>query len=338
MKLNHIHNILKENQQNLIPERKKVGESYHDMFQINNVQPTLTSLRNIEKLSIFKSISNFKSIYPIFWSWTEGNYSDRGAATSNIINGLYLIRNEVESVFNILEEFIPKDEGYIISVKLPEYESLSDLPIFYKNLDIMFTPLINYFGDDTLTIHSFENGSKWNDFLVKNKETIKVIMLLLTSGAAIYASTTEIQKNKLEFERTYQSMQEPCTNQALPADLAKVFEKQIEDKYDEFTNEFIQILEEEEITIDNRGSADGEIRTVIRRSLKSYQVLIDDGTQFYGQLDNDDEDINKLVEKLDSSQKAIINLREFQLLSEGKVKSLMASTHEETGASINDED
>lgn len=323
MKLNHIYNVLAENKINLNLVKEKVPNTNLDRYQFPDIQPLLHSFRAIGDLNVFESINRFKEKYPDFYFWNNEIYADTNGVTATIQEAFYAIADEVDSVTNILEKFIPEDEGYIISVKLPEYESLNKLPRFYKELDTMLTPLVKYFGDDTLTIHSFENGSKWNDFLVKNKETISIILLILTSGASLCASITEIQKNKLEMQKTYVSMQQDCLSQNLPDEINTIFEKQVEYKYDEYTNKFFQILEEEEIEINTRGSAEEEIRTVIKRSFKSYQFLATEGTQFYGQLNTEDESVKKLAERLDSSQKVLINLKEFQALTEGKVKSLV---------------
>lgn len=329
MRLNQIYKILEENKGELTTEKKKVDGTNQDRYQLNNLRVALPALRTLGDLNVFESINDFMEKYPDFYTWNQGIYTDTHSITTSIERDLIAISNEVNSVYRVLETFIPKETGYIISVKLPEYESLNDLPKFYKELDTMLSPLTKYFGEDNLSIYSFENGSKWNDFLVKNKETIAVVLLILTSGSSFYSDITEIQKNRLEMKRSYLSIHE----KDLPNEIDAIFEKQTEEKYHEYTTMFIQSLEEKKINVDARGNEESEINNIVSFSYRSYHKLLDDGTEFYIEVNDDEQHmdelgINELIKELETSQNILIETRKIESIRQNDTLCLEVPNEE----------
>lgn len=191
----------------------------------------------------------------------------------------------------IVEQFAPDNDKYLISVKLPPEISLDELSKFYRRLDrIIGKPLQYMKFAEIVQINSFENGSKINDFFVRNKETVAFVISLLTLATTLYTSGIKPYK---EFTDNFCKYDESI----------KYDETVIAKMIDEKTKELLFEYAEQKSSSVN----ETELSKSIVESFQNYITIVESGATINVYINSSDEsdkdllpvqdELNSLIEK-----------------------------------------
>ena len=124
----------------------------------------------IRSLKFFNRVSNTVTVQ-------ENEYRTLNDLKNKLVN-------EMQNLKQIIDNILPKEDEYSISIKLPEYETFEEYNNLFKSFKIVFATFdqLQYITE----LKTFETGSKWIDikFGKPNKEDIKSILLEETSTTA----------------------------------------------------------------------------------------------------------------------------------------------------------
>lgn len=328
MNIKQIYDVLKKNYDLLNIDKESDPSNYNNKI-INNATEVAHAVKELNELNILDSTKSFEQCFYVFYCWSEGVYSSTQSIVSNIEGQINIIKQQVGILMNTLCKLIPDEEGFVLSVKLPEYENLDSLPKFYKDLNTTFSSLIKLFNlDDYLEIYSFENGSKWNKFITKNKLTISLIIIFIRLAFEFHEASLKHEEHKLNMEKIKIEMNySEEQNKNLKAKL----DKEQEEMNNSYIDKVIEIAKTEEITIIDKGQGEQTIRRTIKHSLDSYSKLVKDGTEFYADVSgnpDDLEDVQELIENFNISQKKLNEVNKQTFFEKYKPKSLEESLTE----------
>lgn len=337
MKVGFIYNLLEENVSQIITRPLMISKGPEgNFFEFSNVDILTTAIKNIATvLDSFESITRLKQHYPQFYNGENTFYCKEKTTSDNISRLIQAIHDEVYSSMKLLEKLLPLDDGYIINVKLPDYNNLTELTKFYKDLEFTLNPIVKFSGGTNLEIYSFENGSKWNDFLVRNAVVFGLVLQFLSTGSQLCSDILDIRQS-------YSIFQQVPNTSAITSEQIKnidgIFETLIDQKFEEYAESYIEFIKETNTSINSHGKTEAEIKTTVIHSYKTYVQLIEEGTEFYGEIKNDTmelddketlESISASIQKLELSQKKVIEYKETKRITNSTLKSLDTSSHTE---------
>lgn len=263
----------------------------------------------IRNLKFFDRISNTVTVQ-------ENEYRTLNDLKNQLVN-------EMQNLKQTIDNILPKEDEYSISIKLPEYETFEEYNNLFKSLKVVFSTFeqLQYVTE----LKTFETGSKWIDikFEKPNKEDIKSILLAISILFNMANFSLDLRNKYLEGEKSiaYLKQYETQVNDSERKKLLEVYEilqKEDKAKYESYKEQIIEkIINESGIELDNTQRNDLTPR--IGASIEKLGELIDEGMEIKPAL-NASEEIKQISEQfnisLEEHKKILIGINSQKLIEQ----------------------
>ena len=231
--------------------------------------------------------------------------------------------NEMQNLKQIIDNILPKEDEYSISIKLPEYETFEEYNNLFKSFKIVFATFdqLQYITE----LKTFETGSKWIDikFGKPNKEDIKSILLAISILFNMANFSLDLRNKYLEGEKSiaYLKQYETQVNEDERKKLLEVYEilqKEDNAKYVQYKEQIIEkLLKESGIELNDTEKND--IIPKVGASIEKLGELIDEGMEIRPAL-NAPEDVKQISEQfnisLEEHKKILIGINSQKLIEQ----------------------
>lgn len=263
----------------------------------------------IRKLKFFNRVSNVVTVQ-------ENEYHALNALKNQLVN-------EIQNLKQAIDNVLPKEDEYSISIKLPEYETFEEYNKLFKSLKTVFSTFeqLQYITE----LKMFETGSKWINikFEKPNKEDIKSILLAISILFNMANFSLDLRNKYLEGEKTiaYLKQYETIVNDAERKKLLEVYEilqKEEHVKYEKYKEQIIErLLQDSGIEFNNTQKND--ITPRVGASIEKLGELIDEGMEIKPAL-NAPKEITQISEQFNSSleehKKILIGINSQKLIEQ----------------------
>jgi hypothetical protein len=169
--------------------------------------PGNNSLRNVNKyidaieateeyklFGIFPSLTNqLSSIKQIYSNRTGSVVLDVGTANAFQI-AIEQLRAASIAILEMIDSAIPKQESNSISIKLPQYNNLNDLSVFFEKLNqVINQGLVNDYVKGDVKLQNFDSGSFWIEIIIASQFALNLFTGIVWASAVIAKKIMEVQ-------------------------------------------------------------------------------------------------------------------------------------------------
>ncbi|MBR1626940.1 MAG: hypothetical protein IJ681_07335 [Bacteroidales bacterium] len=282
------------------------NEAIDELIDAKIFEKLTSKIRN---LKFFNRVSNTVTVQ-------ENEYRTLNDLKNKLVN-------EMQNLKQIIDNILPKEDEYSISIKLPEYETFEEYNNLFKSFKIVFATFdqLQYITE----LKTFETGSKWIDikFGKPNKEDIKSILLAISILFNMANFSLDLRNKYLEGEKSiaYLKQYETQVNEDERKKLLEVYEilqKEDNAKYVQYKEQIIEkLLKESGIELNDTEKND--IIPKVGASIEKLGELIDEGMEIRPAL-NAPEDVKQISEQfnisLEEHKKILIGINSQKLIEQ----------------------
>lgn len=273
MRLREIREIIANNYNKLNFDAASRGSGN---ITISNFQRVIDSVNNMKDFKFLETeLEKLKQIDDIYYNKSSEDIVIVDNVTYNAFNEIItLIKLKCSTAINIIDESIPDQNENSISVKLPNYNDLSDLSVFFSELDkALRQSLVNDVINGKVELQNFDSGSYWVEIIIGGGVALNFVAGLTWTAAVIRKKFLEGELLKKKVE----SM--GIKNEALE-EISDALSKELEIMVD---TESKQLLDNQQINYDP------EFLGRVKFSVKTLAKLIYEGTEIHHSLSAPEE-------------------------------------------------
>lgn len=169
-----------------IPRLKVEERSTAQGFELTGLPDAIDALINLETLDFLSNdINQIKNLSSIYYCRLPKVIVENSTYTI-FTNPFNSIRIKCNAVLQGINQAIPEQNPYSISVKLPPINNLSDLSKFTSELDKTLNQAItNDYINGQVQLQNFDSGSYWYEIILGSEAALVFIGSLVWSAAVI---------------------------------------------------------------------------------------------------------------------------------------------------------
>lgn len=272
---------------------KQIGVSVSHVPHSNrktvlNLQKSLDAINELSKLGFLDDdIERFKDIGSIYYSRVpEDKIEVDNHIDNQITNHIKIVKEKLRGFGILIDQSVSDQNENVISVKLPQYNSLEELEKFIKKLNNAFQNGITLEEiNGHYKLQGFDTGSMWIDILVNSSAAVIFVGQLIDAAINISKRSQELLITKANIEKL--ALQNEQLK--LQVETSKALLDGIEKGIDTITDaEIKNVTEGANYSTESIGH--------IKQSVKIFAELLHEGTQFHPSLDAPSETVEAFPE------------------------------------------
>jgi hypothetical protein len=168
MRLRVLKEILEESAEHLQISQKELGSGRHE---VNNFPELYQALKNISEFKFLQDEMKQLNSMTIFHDKSSRVIVDSNEFNvfNNIVRSILI---KIISVVEAIEEAIPEQNENSVSIKLPNYNQLSEIHSFIKDLDTIINQSLIDQYKGPVKLQNFDTGSNWLEIVFENKDSL----------------------------------------------------------------------------------------------------------------------------------------------------------------------
>lgn len=284
MRLQVIRKILELYKDDLNVRTVAQGTTNYRVFDIQNA---INTVKEIEKTGVLKQeIQAIKDLPAIYETPLDSIVIDN--STTNQINASFTnIRNQANTLFQALTDFMEEETEDTVLFKIPERNNLKEISDILEHLQLALEQLlVNDYINGKVEFAGFQSGSSWIKILVGST-------LALSFLGGIVDLVFNFRNDQLNFEAKEKMIEDLDIQLAAKNEALDAIRKEKEVLF----NSYLQSLKESADIPD-----DNEFNERIKYSINQLQELMDAGLEVHPSLESSPDIRQKFPDALEISK------------------------------------
>lgn len=268
MRLREIKFLLAKYSDKIVYQEQQLNNG--NSYRVIGLEKAINAINQLSVLGFLDpDIERLKQFDTVYYSKSKDDQMILEKATHfEVKNIIRIAKEKTEGFQALIANSISEHKDDIVSVKLPEYNDLNDLSVFFKNLNqALKTGLMNDEIKANYHLQSFDTGSMWVDIAVTSGAAIKFLGEIIKTAMSVKEQSYQLQASK-----THLSM-------------LKIKEETLKDLQAAVDVQLDAIVEAETQRLKGEKEIDPEALNDIKHSVKTFSQLINEGAQFHPSLD-----------------------------------------------------
>jgi len=258
MRLRITRNLLEESYPHLTLTHHLIN-STTQTSALENFIELKRSIRTIESTGLFPNqIQQLKDLD--FFNAFTATVSLQNNQLQSLVTIIDKLSSMVADMIEALNQLIPSDNGYTLSIKIPTPNSFNDISDVTKSLDLIFKQTLSHPSiGGNVEILNFDMGSYWIDILVSGGANVMNFIAAIAWGGAV--TYKKIQEGRLVQEQVRELKISNKSKEELSKGLEKSENTTAQNEANFIANQFYKDFDSEDV---------GRIKFALKEIAKLY--------------------------------------------------------------------